>query len=95
MLRKGFGVGIVIMLAAGVPAHSQTDAVSYTYDALGRLVQTSHSGTANSSVHSSYQYDAAGNRINVTVSGASAVNAGSAFPSGQQSQNARALAERN
>lgn len=71
VLKKGLGLGLASMLVAGVPAQSQTsDAVTYTYDALGRLVQTSHSGTVNNGVNSTYSYDPASNRTNVTVTGA-------------------------
>lgn len=60
------------MLVSSAPAYSQSsDAVTYTYDALGRLVQTSHSGTANTGVNSTYSYDLADNRTNVTVTGGS------------------------
>ncbi|APR51330.1 hypothetical protein BRX40_01805 [Sphingomonas koreensis] len=41
------------------------ETVTYTYDALGRLVSVSHSGGPNSGVSSGYAYDAAGNRTNV------------------------------
>lgn len=44
------------------------ETVTYTYDALGRLVATSTNGGANNGTTSAYSYDAASNRTNVTVS---------------------------
>jgi hypothetical protein len=45
-----------------------SETITYVYDAKGRLVTVSHSGTANSGVSASYGYDNADNRTNVTVS---------------------------
>jgi RHS Repeat len=42
----------------------------YQYDALGRLVAVTRSGSVNPSIQSSYTYDRAGNRTQVVVSGA-------------------------
>jgi len=46
------------------------DIVSYTYDALGRLVTVTHSGAADGNVQLGYSYDKAGNRSQVTTTGA-------------------------
>lgn len=54
-----------LSLAANAAAQ---EAVTYTYDALGRLVATSTSGGANNGTTSSYSYDAANNRTHVSVS---------------------------
>ena len=54
------------MLLAGSPTIA-SETVSYTYDARGRLVQVTRSGTVNNGVSSSYSYDRADNRTNVTV----------------------------
>lgn len=51
------------------PAHA-AETVTYSYDALGRLVKTVRSGGPASGVDASTQYDPAGNRTNVTVGGA-------------------------
>jgi hypothetical protein len=55
-------------IVAAVPLSAQ-ETITYTYDALGRLVQVNH-GTAgpNANVVASYAYDKADNRCNVTVS---------------------------
>jgi hypothetical protein len=61
--------GSVLALASAALAG---EATTYTYDALGRLVATSSSGTVNNGVTSSAGYDAAGNRslYAMSVSGA-------------------------
>ena len=53
-------------LATSAPA---SETVTYSYDALGRLVQASHTGTINSGLTQTYTHDAADNRTNVTVTG--------------------------
>lgn len=45
------------------------ETVTYTYDALGRLVKTVRTGTVNDNVQTSYQYDPASNRKQVTTTG--------------------------
>ncbi|MEJ7777002.1 MAG: Calx-beta domain-containing protein [Sphingomicrobium sp.] len=45
-----------------------SETISYSYDALGRLVQVARSGTVNDGVSSIYSYDKADNRTNLTVS---------------------------
>ncbi len=71
MIRTCLKLGMASVLLFPVPVLAQSsEAVTYVYDALGRLVQTSHTGTANTGVNSSYSYDAADNRTNVNVSGA-------------------------
>lgn len=50
------------------PAVAQ-ETITYSYDALGRLVAVGHSGNVNNGISSAYTYDPSGNRTNVTVSG--------------------------
>jgi outer membrane lipoprotein SlyB len=57
---------IIAELALAAPAFADSS-VTYTYDALGRLVRSVSSGT--SSADTSYTLDPAGNRSNVTVTG--------------------------
>jgi hypothetical protein len=45
------------------------ETVTYTYDALGRLVATAHSGGVNNGLQTGISYDPAGNRSNYSVSG--------------------------
>jgi hypothetical protein len=47
-----------------------SETTNYSYDALGRLTNVSHSGAINGGTTSSYQFDPADNRTNVTTSGA-------------------------
>jgi YD repeat-containing protein len=47
-----------------------SETVTYTYDALGRLVKVEHSGSVNDGLTVQHSYDPAGNRRNVTVTGA-------------------------
>ncbi len=63
-----------LLMAGLIPSSSAlgSETVYYTYDALGRLVKTTRTGSVNNNLQSQYTYDAAGNRTNVTVSGATA-----------------------
>ena len=56
----------LFFLALAAPAFAGST-VTYTYDALGRLVRSVSSGT--STANTSYTLDPAGNRANVTVTG--------------------------
>ena len=56
----------VAALAAGAAA-TAFETINYTYDARGRLVRVSHSGTVNNNVTANYLYDKANNRTNVNV----------------------------
>lgn len=57
-----------ILLAAAAEA---AETITYKYDARGRLVQVSHSGTVNNGVVTNDTFDKADNRTNVTTTGAS------------------------
>lgn len=60
---------LAVSLLAMAPASAQ-ETVTYTYDALGRVVAVNHGSTGpNANVSSSYTYDKADNRTNVTVTG--------------------------
>ena len=48
-------------------AAAASETISYSYDARGRLVRVSHSGTVNNNVTANYVYDKADNRTNVNV----------------------------
>src|SRR5438067_2590581 len=51
------------------PAGAMTETVTYRYDALGRLVATSSSGSVNNGLATGIAYDPAGNRSAYSVTG--------------------------
>jgi uncharacterized protein involved in exopolysaccharide biosynthesis len=55
-------------LAIAAAAYA-TETIQYKYDARGRVIQVSHSGTVNNNVVSNYSYDKADNRNQVTTTG--------------------------
>lgn len=64
-----YGICLVSMIALGTPSVA-SETITYAYDAQGRLVQVTHSGTVNNGQQATYSLDAADNRNNVTVVGA-------------------------
>jgi hypothetical protein len=60
---------ILLVLLAVSPVNA-AETVTYTYDALGRLVRVVVSGTVNNGVQVNYTHDPADNRSNVVVTGA-------------------------
>lgn len=56
----------VAILMAAFGAHS-AETITYTYDALGRLVQVVRTGSVNNNVQATYTLDPAGNRVSVQV----------------------------
>lgn len=79
-----FLAGSAIAICAAAEAEETT---TYSYDALGRLVATSSSGTVNDGIATSVGYDPAGNRSTYTVTGAggSTAPAGPSFSIGDSS----------
>lgn len=63
-------LGLLVSSIVPVFAVAGSETVTYTYDARGRLVQVSRSGSVNNGVQATYTYDRADNRTVVTVSGA-------------------------
>ena len=63
-LLSSISAGFLLAAAPG----SASETVTYSYDALGRLIQVSRSGTVNNGASETYSYDPANNRSNVTVS---------------------------
>ena len=61
-------VTATIILAA--VAANAAETITYTYDAKGRLVVVTHTGTVNNNVVANYTFDPADNRKNVKVTGA-------------------------
>jgi len=66
--------GGALIAAAGVAALTGTagasETINYTYDAKGRLILVTHSGTVNNGVVANYTLDHADNRKNLKVTGA-------------------------
>lgn len=60
---------LIVLILFGAAAYA-AETVTYSYDARGRLVQVTHTGTVNNNVASSYTYDKANNRTNKTTTGA-------------------------
>jgi hypothetical protein len=51
----------IIILVLGAAAYA-TENITYTYDARGRLVRVSHTGSINNNVVTNYIYENASNR---------------------------------
>jgi len=58
---------LIVLLVAGASAAMAAEAITYSYDARGRLVKVVRSGTVNNNVSANYSYDKADNRTNVNV----------------------------
>lgn len=68
-MRMNFrGLGLLLASLAASPAMA-TETVTYSYDALGRLVQSSTAGSVNNGLVAATSYDAADNRATYTVTG--------------------------
>lgn len=65
--KQFFAIGAGCIWAAGVSHASQT--VAYTYDALGRLIESQITSGTGSGTTQVFQYDNAGNRTQYEVSG--------------------------
>jgi len=73
MTRKKQDFALLFTIAAGGAIASMamaSEAVTYTYDARGRLIKVEHVGTVNNGVVANYTLDKAENRVNVKVTGA-------------------------
>ena len=64
-------IAIPLSLALAGPAVAE-EKVVYSYDALGRLIGTAHTGSLNDGLATTYTYDRASNRETVVVTGAPA-----------------------
>ena len=62
--------GAAIALLNSAAAHA-SEAITYKYDAKGRLIEVKRTGTVNNNVITTYQHDKANNRKNVTTTGSS------------------------
>jgi len=68
-MRKRIQAALLLIVGAQSAFASET--ITYSYDALGRMVATGRSGSVNSGQQTIYAYDKADNRTNVTTTGAS------------------------
>jgi hypothetical protein len=59
--------GLLLLLTSSAMA---AETITYTYDALGRVCKSSHSGTVNNGLQTTYKHDPVGNRKNTTTTGA-------------------------
>lgn len=64
LVLLAFGAAISL----SVPARA-AETTTYTYDALGRLIQSKSMGTVNNGLQTDTAFDPAGNRSNQTVTG--------------------------
>ena len=60
---------IAALLAASAIPVFASETITYTYDALGRLVKAQNSGAVNNNQVRSFCYDKAGNRIQYVSNG--------------------------
>jgi phage baseplate assembly protein W len=62
-------LSMVVSLGFLSASASAAETVTYTYDAKGRLVKVTHTGTTNNNVETQYTYDKANNRKTTTTTG--------------------------
>lgn len=62
------GLAVCATSLATPPLGNET--INYSYDARGRLINVTHTGSVNNNIVSNYTYDKADNRTNVKVTGA-------------------------
>ena len=67
MRRTAIGAIPAALFVSSAAMSAETTA--YVYDALGRLVTVTHSGTVNNGLQTTYTHDPADNRARVTVTG--------------------------
>lgn len=67
-MRKLMMVLSAAATCCAAPAHA-SETITYSYDARGRLVQVTRTGTVNNAVVTDYTFDKADNRIQKTTSG--------------------------
>ncbi|QKR98210.1 hypothetical protein F9288_08920 [Sphingomonas sp. CL5.1] len=69
-LKVAVIAGAGLLAIAGATALLATEAITYTYDAKGRVAKVVHSGTVNNGVTTEYTHDKTDNRTRVKVTGA-------------------------
>jgi hypothetical protein len=63
-MRTILAFSVLVSIAAQGAA---SETITYQYDALGRLVSVTRTGTVNNGAAATYTYDPANNRTNVTT----------------------------
>src|SRR5207253_8427338 len=77
---RALAIFAALLCVAAPVAGSET--ITYTYDALGRLVKVERTGAVNSRANACYTHDPANNRTNVTTApNADCTSGGGGFPS--------------
>jgi YD repeat-containing protein len=62
-------IALLVLILLGAAAYA-AETITYTYDARGRLVKVSHTGTVNNNVVTNYTLDKADNRNLKNTTGA-------------------------
>lgn len=81
-VRARFVLILCLLTIGPVIAAHGSETVTYTYDALGRLVQTRHSGSVNAGIQTNVTYDAAGNRGAYAIATTPGIPSSISVPSG-------------
>jgi len=68
-MRRHIILGAFVSIFVSTAA-SASETITYSYDARGRLIQVSHSGSVNNGASTTYSHDKAHNRTNKTTTGA-------------------------
>jgi hypothetical protein len=66
---------MALAIAGSPNPAAANETMTYSYDALGRLIKVARAGTVNNNASECYAYDPASNRSNVTVSSTASCNA--------------------
>lgn len=66
---RAFAKISILTLALTAVAADAAETITYTYDARGRLVSVSRSGSVNNGANTAYAYDKTDNRTTVTTTG--------------------------
>lgn len=70
-MRVAIALAVVaIGMVAAISPSFASETISYSYDALGRLVKVVHAGSVNNNMQTVYVNDPADNRTNVATTGA-------------------------
>lgn len=68
-MRTHHVAAAAFIAAAWAGSAHASETITYTYDARGRLVQVTHTGTVNNNLQTTYTQDKTDNRTNVKTTG--------------------------